>query len=50
MKRILLSLALVTVSAASAAAYGVDLPRLSFPSQGEQVTQGCDIATQSCEE
>lgn len=50
MKRILLSLAFVSLTASSALAGGwfVDIPRLSFPDQGSEVTQACNPLTQTC--
>ena len=50
MKRFFLGLALVTMTASAAAAGGMsfDLPRLDFPGQGAEVTQTCNLLTQSC--
>ena len=39
MPRLLLTLTLLALTANAAHALGFDLPRLFFPSQGEQVTQ-----------
>ncbi len=39
MLRLLLALVLVALTTTTASALGFDLPRLFFPSQGEQVTQ-----------
>lgn len=50
MKRFLLGLALVTLTASAATAGGmsVDLPRFDFDTSGAQVTQTCNLITQSC--
>ncbi|MGD9917132.1 MAG: hypothetical protein AB7U46_03870 [Paenirhodobacter sp.] len=50
MKRIALSLALVTLTSMPvlAGGFSADIPRLDFPSQEAQVTQLCSLATQSC--
>ncbi|MDD8023244.1 MAG: hypothetical protein PHX82_09075 [Paracoccaceae bacterium] len=52
MKRIALSLVLVTLTAASAMAdsFSFDIPRIDFPGQGGQVTQLCNPLVQSCDE
>jgi len=50
MKHLLLGLALATLTASAVAAEGIsfDLPRLNFPSQGADVTQTCNLLTQTC--
>ncbi|ETD03627.1 hypothetical protein U717_00450 [Rhodobacter capsulatus R121] len=50
MKRFFLGLALVTMTASAAAAGGMsfDLPRLDFPGTGAEVTQTCNLLTQTC--
>lgn len=50
MKRILLALVVTSLTASSALAGGwlVDIPRLTFPDQGAEVTQSCNALTQTC--
>ena len=50
MKHLLLSLVLasLTASAAVAGGWSIDIPRLTFPDQGAEVTQACNALTQTC--
>lgn len=52
MKNLVLALSLLTLTATSALAGGIsfDLPRVSFPDQGAEVTQSCNLLTQVCAE
>lgn len=52
MKNLVLALSLLTLTASSALAGGIsfDLPRVSFPDQGAEVTQSCNLLTQTCTE
>lgn len=51
MKNLALSLVLaaLTATAASAGGMSFDLPRLDFPDQGGEVTQSCNLLTQTCQ-
>ena len=51
MKHLVLTLVVVTLStlAATAGSISLDLPRLDFPDQGGNVTQGCNALVQACE-
>ncbi len=50
MKPFLLGLALAafTAVAANAGGWSLDLPRLDFPDQGAEVTQSCNLLSQTC--
>ena len=50
MKRIALGFVLATLTAVPVLAdsYAITLPRLDFPSQGAEVTQGCNTLVQAC--
>lgn len=50
MKRIALGIVLATLTAVPVLAdsYAITLPRLDFPTQGGDVTQGCNTLVQLC--